>query len=121
MPAEDRTAPARAQSRPISPARRRARSARGSFNVHAALRRFQRGKPTFADLALTADALKVPAWTLLIDGLDKHRELMAEGGLRGLETVVENYLASDRARREEIEVVARASAALSRSAARPRP
>jgi hypothetical protein len=93
--------------------RHRASSAR-PYDVHAALARFQGGTPTFADLALTAKELGVPAWTLLLEGLDKHPELCQAGGAQGLASVVENYLASDQARREEIEVVARASAALSR-------
>jgi hypothetical protein len=100
MATAENTAPAETQSR--------------SFDVHTALRRFKAGKPTFADLPLTAEALGVPTWTLLLEGLDKHRELLVEGGLKGLESVVANYLASDATRREEIEVVARASAAVSR-------
>lgn len=82
----------------------------------AVLARAKAGKATLADLGRGAEALKVPLWPMLIPGLHEHPELLVKGGLEGLEGVVENYLASTPAKRAEIEIVARAGAAVSRKA-----
>ena len=82
--------------------------------VAAAVARAKAGKATLEDIARAAAALDRPLWPLLIPGLHEHRELLVKGGLEGLEGVVENYLASTPAKRTEIEIVARAGAAVSR-------
>jgi hypothetical protein len=86
-----------------------ASNAEAQFTV-AMLRRARQGKATLEDVVLAAAELRVPLWALMIPGLDEHPELLVEGALEGLQSVVENYLASDPATREELKSVARAAA-----------
>jgi hypothetical protein len=113
MATVNRTAPARAQSRSHL-----LRSA--PRPVQVALRRAPHANVTLAEMARAAAAMNVPVWAMLIPGLHKHRDLLVKGGLKGLEAVVENYLASTPAKRAEIEVIARAGAAVSRARQRLR-
>ena len=50
----------------------------GKAVVHRALY----GHPSLADVSRIADALKVPAWILLIPGLHQHKDLLSRAGLR---------------------------------------
>jgi transcriptional regulator with XRE-family HTH domain len=71
--------------------------------------------PDFESLVHIAEALDVPPWTLLIEGLEKHRELLKPGGMRELASIVDSYLKSTPEKRAEIETVARAAALVSRT------
>lgn len=65
-------------------------------------------QPTFKNLAQVAKALGIPLWTLLIPDLRRHRELLEPGALKGLATVVENYLETHPTKRAKIERMAQA-------------
>lgn len=69
--------------------------------------------PNIESLAPLAELLGVPLWALQLPGLKNHQELLSPGALRALEEIVHNYLASDPARRRDIEETARVSARLS--------
>lgn len=64
--------------------------------------------PTLQKLAEYAEVLGVPAWALLLDGLQDHPELLDAGALKPLVTVVDNYLRCEPAQRARIERMAQA-------------
>jgi lambda repressor-like predicted transcriptional regulator len=65
-------------------------------------------------MAKIAEKLDIPLWMLMIPGLAKHKELLKPGALKPLKAIVENYLASDKDRRIDIEEAGRVSSRLSK-------
>lgn len=84
-------------------------SARGGATkktVYNALNKAQ--PPKLQKLIEYANALEIPAWALLLPGLDQHPELLDPGALKPLVKVVENYLRTDPTKRAKIERMAQA-------------